>query len=63
MSGRCCEGECEICLSDEAGSLAVLVDDLERDRAATQAKRDREQARALFEAAGKPVPAWLREPT
>ena len=26
-----------------------------------QAAKDRAQARAMFEAAGRPVPAWLRE--
>jgi hypothetical protein len=48
-------GSYEFAMAD----IAEMVAAEERER---KAREDRARARALFEAAGKPIPAWAREP-
>jgi hypothetical protein len=49
----CCQGECPICLEADR-------EDGREERDFATERRDRERAVALFVAAGKPLPAWLR---
>lgn len=43
------------------GAQAAFDAECEAEAQREAARADREQARSLFVAAGKPVPAWLRE--